>query len=268
MILYIILIIITLILLILLPRLKKKKEGGGLLDYILSLCKKRKFALAEVKNTVQNTQTTQNKPHYTDKIEYKKLKPFKIFKPLKAYSQSKNKTYVENELASKTKALISICPLIEGKINKNINRYRAIGGQTIIEAVATSYAEEVLVLPSFDMFENFRNLTRLVKVYKKEAEILNILVISKLLQIYLKLGQDIIKIKSDIKKASHCIVRTKTSPAYIYGLYKFNKQSSRFALKKDEVIFAVNQLLSELDQIYEKQRVVYNYIKYLYKGII
>lgn len=265
---YIILLSAIILILVFLPLLKGNKQSkDSLLGYIISLCKKRNLEQEKVKNSIKTSNCDNKKPKFKDKIKYKKLKHIAVKNSYKSLLKEKNKTYVEMARESETRAIYSICPMIEEKINHSSTHYRAINGQTIIETVASCYADDVLVMPTFDMFENFASLIKMVKVYKKEAEILNILVISRLMILYLRINEDIKRIKKDIKRGAKNI-NYKSTPASIYGKYMFSGQSSRCPLTKGQIISAVNSLLFELDHLSEKQRIIFNYIKYLYKGIV
>ena len=204
-------------------------------------------------------------------LTYKKLSKVNIYRKfLKHTSNNKSQIYVELKLREENENLTQVALFIENKINSNTNFYRAIFDETIIETVATSYAHAVLIKDNFNMFESFKTLTSLVKVYKKEAEILNLLVIEKLLEIYLKLTYDIAKIKKEVIKGGKLKkLNSKTiSPAIIYGVYMFNPCGMKLLLSSNKnIILVTTALLNELDEIYLKQKIIYRYIRLLFKGI-
>ncbi|MBR2909742.1 MAG: hypothetical protein IKC11_05310 [Clostridia bacterium] len=165
--------------------------------------------------------------------------------------------------------MLPIIREVQNKINKNKNTYRSISNQTIIEDIAEVYANEILTKNYFNTFEAFYSLTKLIKIYKKEAEILNLLLISKLTNIYIKLSRNLKEIKrlvilgSITKKASK-----KSSPALIYGIKLLNKNSNTILIKNQlNYVSATTKTLSILDEILIKQNIIYRYILTLSKGL-
>lgn len=267
---YLILTILTLLIYISIYISKNKNENiinFRLLKYYIMHRNKKRICNTHFPSFLCNCNNFENNfVNFKEKcnIKYKQLEYCfltKLFTP-----QTKNTTYVENINKQRTLFLKEISFSIEDKINNNINKYRAINHECIIETVAKSYAHAVLLENKFDMFENFKELSLIVKVYKKEAEVLNNLVIAKLIEIYIKLENDIFKIKKDINAGERCKHTSKNSSnAKIYGIYLKNKSASKlFYNNKFDIIKSTSNLISELDEICYKQKIIYNYVKYLY----
>ncbi len=230
-------------------------------DYIMGDDKKRKSDDINHKITLNTSKNRQE-------TVYKRLSKVDLNYKL----NSRNKlVYVEKNNSKYTKTLLALAPIIQSKINYNDNKYRAIKDECIIETVANSYAHAVLLKDSFNMFESFKNLCSLVKVYKKEAEILSYLVASNLLIIYFKLCDDIVAFKKKIKVGANLksYKRAKLKDSFVYyGAFMFNPSATKILNNNsDQIICHTNKVLSELEQIENKQKIIYKYITFLYNGI-
>lgn len=203
-----------------------------------------------------------------NKIKYAKLKPCYISFETQKFNRQKL-TYVEQNNFAFSKYIQNISPKIENKINNCKQTFRSVGNQCFIETVAISFANATLVEDRFDMFSAFKNFSNVVKVYKKEAEILSYLIIKNLISIYVILQKEIYKIKKEVLLAKHTKhLSKKSTPAKIYGTYMFNKSASKLLIKSGaDIITATNNILDELDAIEYKQKIIYRYIRLLEKTI-
>lgn len=232
-----------------------------------------KQSLKKRKNEVYNIKNQPIISNYHKKTKNKLvhlcLHKCNIHKHLSSFLQIKKPIYPERQNLKQIKEMLPIIREVQNKINKNKNTYRSISNQTIIEDIAEVYANEILTKNYFNTFEAFNSLTKLIKIYKKEAEILNLLLISKLTNIYIKLSRNLKEIKrlvilgSITKKASD-----KSSPALIYGIKLLNKNSNTILIKnKLNYVSATTKTLSILDEILIKQNIIYRYILTLSKGL-
>jgi len=254
---------------------KKEKNNNiinskNLFEYINQNIKKRKTNYEKLKNNtiLYKNNKISAKIQKDNYITYKRIPKTNIGKTLKKFFIQNNKTYVEFENGKYSKQLIKLAVPVENFINKNKNTYRAINNECIVETVANSYAHAILIEDKFNIFENFSNLTKLIKVYKKEAEILNHLVILKLLELYTLLQKDIYYIKKDIFKGAKAKKINSITPAFIYGVYLFNPASTKLLLNKFELVKnCTTRLIEELDNISYKQKIIYKYTRFLSNGI-
>ena len=201
-------------------------------------------------------------------MKYAKLKPCYISFETQKFERQKL-TYVEQKNLAFSKHIQNISPKIENKINNCKQTFRCVGNQCLIETVATSFANATLVEDRFDIFSAFKNFSNVVKVYKKEAEILSFLIIKNLICIYVILQKEIYKIKKGVLLAKHANhLSKKSTPAKIYGTYMFNKSASKLLIKSGaDIISATNNILDELDTIEYKQKIIYRYIRLLEKTL-
>lgn len=238
------------------PRKNNVISINKLNDYISSCLKKRKMLGDGSENTTQNAKINQN---------YCLLKKSYVFKKF-SRTLFENKIYVEKKNHLITKKLKKTSKEIDKKINLSLSLYRSYNGECLIETIASSFASAVVTQENFNMFSCFKNLASINKIYKKEAEILNILASKNLIELYIKLQEDINNIKRLIKKGKRAKKLKKNLPAFIYGAYMFNPLSTKlFVNNKNLIIKSVNALLDELDEICLKQRIIYNYVAFLMK---
>ena len=194
-----------------------------------------------------------------NKIFYKHLQKKKFSAGLKQIISSKNSVYTEMQSLEKTKLLYALSKKIEKMVQNEKSTFRAVGKRTIIENISISYSNEILVCDTFNVYENFKTLSSIFKIYKKEAEVLNLLLIKNLMQIYIKLGKDVLQIKKQISVGSKIkILKAHDKPAVIYGAYLFNKNSTKLLVKsKADIKRATTLIINELDEIYQKQVVIF-----------
>lgn len=238
-------------------------------EYISSFYKKRKTNTKSSEKQQQNTNISsffvKNKKQLRkNKISYQKLeRSFLSFEMSKF--ERKNPTFVEQNNLKFSKILESISKDVDEKINSNNQKYRTINNQCLIETVATSFANATITESEFNMFSSFKKICSLVKIYKKEAEILNTLVIAKLIKLYCILQNEIQKIKQQVlsgKKVKR--LNKKSSPEKIYGVYLFNKSALKILLKSEHnVANATNNVLQKLDEIQNKQKIIFRYVRLL-----
>ncbi len=238
-------------------------------EYISSFYKKRKTNTKTSKKQHQNTNIpsffVKNKKNLRkNKISYQKLeRSFLSFEMSKF--EGKNLTFVEQNNLKFSKTLKSLSKDIDEKINSNTQKYRTINNQCLIETVATSFANATITETEFNMFSSFKKICSLVKIYKKEAEILNVLVIAKLIKLYCVLQNEIQKIKQQVLSAKKIKrLNKKSSPEKIYGVYLFNKSALKILLKSEHnVANATNNVLQKLDEIQNKQTIIFRYVRLL-----
>lgn len=244
----------------------------SLIDYLLLNYKKRNFNKINSKNiTKKHNYTIKTAKYNINYVKYKKLKVIHYKTQLKNSLKEKHKTFVEQKNMKLTLSLLNLLKKIEPIINKNKLKYRSVKNECLIETVASSFSHSILLKENFNVFESFKDLTKVIRVYKKEAEILNVLIIANLINLYLLLQKDIKKIKANINKGaktkSKTILNNKPN-AFIYGAYLFNQSSTKLLYnKKESIILATTSVLNELDHIYYKQRIIFNYISYLSKSL-
>ena len=233
-----------------------KKDEQRFIIFLCSSFKKRNLISESSKNTLQKCQ---NKQYFI----YKRLKPIAI----NFSKNNKSLTYVEKINNTKTQELIKINEEMFNKISKNKNKYRAIYTKTIIEMVADKLSGLILSGDYLNIFSCFETLSKNFKIYKKEAEVLNALLINNLVYHYSILNKEIGKIKREIRRGSKVKKIDKNSScAKIYGAYMFNPSLTKLCLDRERICLATSKLLSQLDEILLKQKVLYNYVKMLYKG--
>lgn len=244
-----------------------------LASYISQENKKRKFTKNTCKIPLYNGNSptkTQNYKVYCQKQEivYRKLKPSFLCFETKNLIQKKQ-TYAEQINNKFSKEIPKLSNIIDNKINNINQKFRSINNECIIETVAASFAQATLTEEQFDMFTCFKNLSTLVKVYKKEAEMLSFLVIKNLIELYVILQNEIFKIKKQVLKSKHIKrLRKNSSPASIYGTYLLNKSASKILLRsKHDIEQATSLVISELDTICYKQKIIYRYIRLLQKTL-
>lgn len=244
-----------------------------LASYISQENKKRKFTKNTCKIPLYNgcsPTKTQNNKIYCQKQEivYRKLKPSYLCFETKNLIQKKQ-TYAEQINNKFSKEIPKLSNIIDNKINNINQKFRSINNECIIETVAASFAQATLTEEQFDMFTCFKNLSTLVKVYKKEAEMLSFLVIKNLIELYVILQNEIFKIKKQVLKSKHIKrLRKNSSPASIYGTYLLNKSASKILLRsKHDIEQATSLVISELDTICYKQKIIYRYIRLLQKTL-
>ena len=229
-------------------------------NHISQSLKKCKISNTLLKNSNHNANNG-------DKLTYLHLKRKNQISKFISLTNSSYLIYTERLLYHVNINLAKIIQETDNKLNNNKQKYRAIRRECIIETVANSYAHAVLLQDQFNVFESFKNLCQIVKVYKKEAEVLSTLIIANLVTIYIELLKDIKRIKNEIKKGSK-IKRTKNnmSAGNIYGCYMFNPSFTKlYTLNPMNVIQSTSSLIDELDHIYLKQKTIYNYINFLHK---
>ncbi len=245
----------------------EEKTIQRLISRLVKKCKNTPLAMQKTAHFKQNSKKfgvlSKNK------IFYKRLKRGDFSGEFIKVIKSKNSVYTERQSFEKTLYLYELSKKIENLVKQEKSTYRAVGRRTIIENIAICYSNEILVSDSFNVYDNFKMLSTIFKIYKKEAEVLNLLLIKNLLLIYTKLAKDVLKIKRQISVGAKLkILSARDKPAVIYGAYLFNKNSTKLFLKsKADIKSATTTILNELDEIYKKQVVVYNYINFLYKGI-
>lgn len=238
-------------------------------EYIYSFYKKRKCNNKTHEKTHQNTESSdfflKNKNKLQkNKITYQRLnQSFLSFEMSKF--KSKNLTYVERNNLKFSKLIENFSKEIDDKINSNKQKYRAINNQCLIETVATSFANATITEDEFNMFSSFKKICSLVKIYKKEAEILNVLVIAKLINLYCILQDEIQKMKHQIISAKNTKkLKRNSPPEKVYGVYLFNKSATKIILKSNfNIINATNNILQKLDEIQNKQKIIFRYIRLL-----
>lgn len=239
----------------------------NLKDYIYNSLKKCNLSQNSIKKPPQNHSKRKNNANI---VNYKRLNKTRIYNIL-CNLKIKKQTYVEQQNSCFYDSILKLSKIIQHKINRNKNSYRAINNECLIETVASSYAHAILVEKQINIFDNFRELIKFTKVYKKEAAILNLLLINKLIELFIILHQDIDNIKLKInkgkkqKKYKHI---SKLTNAEIYGIFLFNSSSTKLIGNNKKIIIkATTSVLNELDEIYNKQRIIFNYINFLYSGI-
>lgn len=231
-------------------------------NYINLKNKKRIFRVNKCKNTDKTTNI-----HYKlyKTFNYKKLDRSYLSVNFYLYKENKYTTYVERENMNVNNNLKIIAKEIDFKINHCQNKFRALKNQCIVETIAKSYAHAILIENNFNVFKEFKELSMQTKIYKKEANFLKILIIANLIDIYKKLQNDIICIKKHIINNKNCLF-FKRGYKYekMYGMYLFNKSNSQYLLNnKFCIINATKHVINELDEICLKQKIIYNYIKFL-----
>lgn len=255
-------------------KLKKEKEFKSisvkkLKEYLqLKQNKKRKTNNKTHEISKQNSIFVKYFQKRNNKLNYKKLKTSYLSFCLKSKNKQKQ-TYVEMNNQRITNHVYSLTKQIDNKINSEKRTFRSIGGECLIETIASSFANAVLIENDFNMFSNFKELCMLSKVYKKEAEILNILIISKLIEIYLILQKQIFDIKKKVlhgKKLKH--IKKNTPAETIYGTYLLNKSASKIFIETNQdIVKATNIVLEKLDEIEQKQKLIFRHIKLLEKTL-
>jgi len=248
------------------PQFKIKTEQTSVV-FIEQDTKIRKTSSIINKNTTQNASFY--KYYYNSKaLYYKKLSKFTLTKKIKKiYSLNTNLVYSETNTRNHYKLLLPLSIKTQKEINHNKTTYRAIGKNCLIENVAFNLAKGVLVKDKFDIFKEFESYCSFTKVYKKEAKILNTLVVCELLKIYYKLAKDVLVLKLKILRAKKLkTIKNPDQLCYqtIYGIYLFNKQGTKLIKQHNlDIIKATTEVINELDQISIKQKVIYNYLKLL-----
>ena len=236
-------------------------------NYITQINKKRNndnYLNKYASNIIKNNNNILN---YKKKYKYKKLSRSYLYFSLQNLNKKQNYiTYVEYINKSRLDKIIKISQNVDNKINSDLQKYRCIDNICIVETIAKSFAYAILVEENFNIFNTFEKLCSETKIYKKEAKILKYLIISELILNYKKLQNDILKLKKDIIKCTNIRKCNKNlSFAKIYGISLFNSSSSKFIKNSNVIIEATNFVLYELDQILYKQKIISNYIFYLYK---
>ena len=248
------------------PQFKIKTEQPSVV-FIEQDIKNRKMSSIINKNTTQNASLY--KYYFNSKaLYYKKLSKFTLTKKIKKiYSLNTNLVYSETNTRNHYKLLLPLSIKTQKEINHNKTTYRAIGKNCLIENVAFNLAKGVLVKDKFDIFKEFESYCSFTKVYKKEAKILNTLVVCELLKIYYKLAKDVLVLKLKILRAKKLkTIKNPNRLCYqtIYGIYLFNKQGTKLIKQHNlDIIKATTEVINELDQISIKQKVIYNYLKLL-----
>lgn len=204
----------------------------------------------------------------TNKTKYKILsRSYLSFKTEKLIQ--KNQTYAEKINNNFSEEISKLSIVIDKIINNKKSTFRSKNNECIIETVARSFSNATLTEERFDMFSCFKTLSTKVKIYKKEAEILSCLVIKNLIELYVVLQEEIFKIKKQVIKAKHIKrLSPNAKPTTIYGTFLLNKSASKLLLKsKQNVIDATNLVISELDSLCYKQKIIYRYIKFFEKTL-
>ena len=254
--------------------IKKNKDEdtpikfNHLKEYILQIKNKRKIYKNKYEKHQYNDKTNKINIIKYKNIKYKKLnKTYSYFEEKDILKDNKNMIYSERLNIKRNQELLEIALKINTIINSNKQKYRAIERNCIIDIIAKSFAHSVLIENNFNVFDAFKEVSSYIKIYKKEAQILPILIISNLIQNYIKLQNDIIYIKKQVLLGRKCRkIRNNFSCAKLYGVYLFNHSSSKFIVYDRQKIFnATNFVLNEIDSIFYKQRIIFNYIKYLYR---
>lgn len=235
----------------------RPKDKSVIEEIFICASKKRKNDDENIQKLLQKFKSQQNFMYYKRlvvKKQYTKF-PSKTIRP----------TYVEMKLNDKTNKIKEVAKLSYESLKKVDEKFRAIGKETIIEKLASFYASQILAKPMFNVYAHFEQLSKVFKIYKKEASVLAPLIVDKLISVYLLLLRDISKIKSDVEAGSKLRrIGKMQSFATIYGAYKFNPLSTKlFAEKRELVIQSTNKLLDELDTIENRQTIIYNYIVFL-----
>lgn len=244
-----------------------RQTNTNYIEYHINTCNKnRKISEEKVKNNPLNAilSILNNKKKM---LSYKKLSYINTTKKLKKHAKIKNAIYTEIKTKHHFDLLIPLSKKIQIKIKHTTTKYRAMGNTCIIEKVAKYLANGVLVKEQFNIFEEFKNLSEVSRVYKKEAKILNTLIILELLKIYICLANDVLSIKNKVLKAKKIkrIAKNKNlSPPTIYGIFLLNKQGMKFITENNlNIQKATTSIIEDLDQLFIKQKVVFNYIKFL-----
>lgn len=231
---------------------------------------KRKSINKNVNYNNQNTNLLKNinnkQKIKQQKYYYKKLQNINISHKIQAISKQKHKIYTQINKKQQLIKLINISKTIEKSITKNNIFFRAINNECIIETVAKSYAKAILTNENFNVFENFKQLCTLTKVYKKEAEVLNCLIIKELILLYIDLNSYIENLKKKILKGKKVKkLKNKSNHYIIYGIYLFNPKATKLLFdKKQALINSTNLILEELEYIDKNQNILYKYILFLH----
>lgn len=241
----------------------------SLAKYISQQNKKRK-------TNIKSNEKTHKNPHFPRKIaKIKNKNKFKYmyleesFLSLKTKKfQTKNTTYVEHANFSKYKKLQELSVLVDKKINNSKIKYRAINNQCVIETVAESFANAILIEDKFDVFSCFKKLSSIVKIYKKEAEILNYLLAKQFIELFMILQTEVYEIKQKILSAKNIkkLPKRKTCPEITYGIYLFNQSATTLILKNNlDVKSATTTVLEKLDDILYRQTILFRYLTLIEK---
>lgn len=234
-------------------------------EYILNFNKKRKII---IKHNKKHIFFLKNEKYFkNDCIKYKFLEQTNIYKKISKLKHKKPFIYTEWQLYKFDKIIKTISKNTQEKINYNNEKYRSINNLCLIETIASSFANSVLITDNFNMFASFKKLTEFFKVYKKEAKILGTLVIKDLIEIYFRLSMDLYNLKKQILRAGnkkHFKIE-KMNHTEIYGLYLFNPNASKFLnkLQTTTIIKATSSVINRIDENFYKQKIIFKYIQLL-----
>lgn len=265
------------IILIIISIYKNKRNNNSVLNQFISIINNHKYNNCKIDNDNKNILNKSNKPNTNNQ------NLTKLFSKHNLQIHSKNELllkqpknaelfYFEHNNSNILIILNTFCSKSLKRL-KNINgKFRSINKTPIIQIIAKYYALKILTNNSFNVFQEFNILSTNFKIYKKEASIFKDLLIIELIFQLKKLQNNINKLKNDIKNgktATNIYKHKKYSSAFIYGLYKFNKSSSKYfnCNSNLDIIKETNNLLNELDLISKKQTILINYICYLNKNI-
>lgn len=238
-----------------------------LANYIEQLTKKRKINANIDKKRYQNSNLKQ---YFANSLKNKKQIKIKYIQLKESFLQfeapknnNKKLTYVEQKSKADINRVIKIARLVDIKINRCKEKFRSINNQIIIEIIATSFANALLIEDNFNVFSAFKELSQMIKVYKKEAEILSYLLVQKLITIFFILQREVDSIKQQIIQAKYIkkIRCKKPSSEMIYGIFMFNNSATKLILKNNlNVNKATSDVLQKLDDNLYRQKNIYKYI--------
>lgn len=254
------------VLLVLVIIKKPQNNSNNNLEQLIALISQQNKKRKNGENCVKNLLSSDKYQSFCkrDEIFYKQINHSSLYKKIQRETHENN-LYVENITHINIEDVQHITKSAEEKINMQSEKFRYLNGKCIIETVASSFAHSVLTKDNFDMFKSFKDLSLIMKVYKKEAEMLSYLVIRELAKIYIKLMHDTEKIKKQIIRAGkYKVITGKVTPAKVYGIYMFNKSAIKLFYRYNlNIETATTSLINELDTICYKQKIIYKYIKLL-----
>ncbi len=231
--------------------------------FLYSLFKKRNFD----ENKVKNSSKTPKQAEKSNKItfSYKPLKTYNISKKLLSISKCERKTYVELALKNKTKTIVELVSRAEKKLNSSSEKYRSFQKETMVESLANFFSHEIISQENYDVFENFKKLSSVFKIYKKESDILGALLSINLATIYFKMLAEISADKKLILRGASA-TRLKSSASFqeVYGAFLFNKNSTKiFSCGNFNINLSTTLLIQKLDESLCKMKLIYRHINFL-----
>ncbi len=212
------------------------------------------------------------KKKYINNSKFKKLNNTRLYYDLLLVFNNKNPPFhFMNNIIKSQKYYLSLAKFIDYKINSNKLKYRTINGKVLIESIAEKLANIYIKTNTPNIFKNYNQLKRKIKIRKKEDTVFKILICKYLLSYFSYTINNLFKLSYIITKAkttSH--IKKYKNTLYVqaeyYGIVKYNNNSTKILNKNissqkfnlSSFLYALNKYQSSLINTTHYLKIMFN----------